>query len=82
MTTYNKATDFAAKDSLTTGDPAKLVKGTEIDDEFNLIEAAINSKANTAAPTFTGTAVGVTLTLSNNLTVGGTFTGTIDGGTY
>jgi hypothetical protein len=82
MTSYTKATDFAAKDSLSTGNPAKLVKGTEIDDELNLIEAAINSKANTAAPTFTGTVVGVSLTLSSNLTVGGTFTGTIDGGTY
>jgi hypothetical protein len=82
MTNYTKATDFAAKDALVTGNPAKLVKGTEIDDEFTLIEAAISSKANSAAPTFTGTAVGASLTLSNNLTVGGTFTGTIDGGTY
>jgi hypothetical protein len=82
MTSYTKATDFAAKDTLSTGNPAKLVKGTEIDDEFNLIEAAINSKANTAAPTFTGTVVGVSLTLSSNLTVGGSYTGTIDGGTY
>ncbi len=76
MTNYTKATDFAAKDSLNTGNPAKLVKGTEIDDEFTLIEAAISSKANLAAPTFTGT------TVVNNLSVTGTFSGTIDGGTY
>lgn len=82
MTNYVKATDFAAKDALVTGNPAKLVKGTEIDAEFTLIEAAISSKANLASPTFTGTVVGVNLTLSGDLTVGGDFTGTIDGGTY
>lgn len=76
MTNYVKATDFAAKDALVTGNPAKLVKGTEIDAEFTLIEAAIASKANLASPTFTGTVV------ASNLTVSGTFTGTVDGGTY
>lgn len=37
---YTKATDFAAKDALLTGNPAKIVKGTEIDAEFNAIAAA------------------------------------------
>ena len=88
MTAYTKATDFAAKDALSTGDAAKVVKGTEIDDEFNLIETAVNSKANTASPTFTGTVTAPTLSLSGAATVGGAltvtgaFTGTIDGGTY
>ena len=40
MTTYVKATDFAIKDSLLTGNPAKLVKGSEIDAEFVAIETA------------------------------------------
>jgi len=31
---YTKATNFAIKDGLSTGDPAKVVKGTEIDTEF------------------------------------------------
>lgn len=54
MANYTKATDFAAKDGLTSGDPAKIVKGTEIDDEFNAIVTAVNSKANTNSPTLTG----------------------------
>ena len=54
MANYTKATDFAAKDGLTSGDPAKIVKGTEIDDEFNAIVTAVNSKANTNSPALTG----------------------------
>ena len=38
MSNYTKSTDFAAKDSLLHGDPAKIVKGTEFDTEFNNIE--------------------------------------------
>jgi hypothetical protein len=53
------------------GNAGKLVKGTEIDDEFNAIATAVASKANTASPTFTGT---VTMTTLNGATV--------DGGTY
>jgi len=82
MTAYNKATNFAAKDALSTGDAAKVVKGTEIDDEFNLIETAVNSKSDTASPTFTGTVTAAALTVSGATTLSGAFTGTIDGGTY
>lgn len=55
MANYLKATDFAAKDALLTGDPNKIVKGTEINDEFDSIQTAVNSKANSSSPTFTGT---------------------------
>lgn len=44
MSNYVKSTNFAVKDSLLTGNPAKLVKGTEIDTEFNAIATAISSK--------------------------------------
>lgn len=40
MTTYTKSTNFATKDTLLTGNPAKVVKGTEIDAEFTAIQAA------------------------------------------
>ena len=76
MSNYTKSTDFAIKDSLSTGNPSKLVKGTEIDTEFNAIQSAVNSKADKANPTFTGTITAV------NVTVSGTFTATVDGGTY
>ena len=76
MSNYTKSTNFAAKDSLETGNPAKLVKGTEIDTEFDNIASAIASKADANNITLTGDATAV------NLTVSGTFTATVDGGTY
>ena len=54
MSNYSKTTDFAAKDALTTGNANKIVKGTEIDDEFSAIQTAVNSKANTNSPALTG----------------------------
>ena len=44
MSNYTKSTNFAAKDSLSTGNPAKIVKGTEINNEFDAIQTAIASK--------------------------------------
>jgi len=76
MSNYTKATDFAVKDSLASRNPAKLVKGTEIDTEFNAVQSAVNSKADKASPALTGTATAV------NLTVSGTFEATVNGGTY
>jgi hypothetical protein len=55
MANYLKATDFAAKDALLSGDPNKIVKGTEINDEFDAIQTAVNSKANIGSPALTGT---------------------------
>lgn len=55
MSNYTKSTNFATKDNLTSGDPLKIVKGTEIDTEFNNIATAIATKADLASPTFTGT---------------------------
>lgn len=77
MSDYTKATDFAAKDALPTSDPAKVVNGTEIDDEFEAIQTAVATKSNTASPTFTGTVTAPTVTVTGTLTAG-----TIDGGTY
>jgi hypothetical protein len=55
MSNYTKSTDFAAKDALASGNAAKIVKGTEIDTEFNNIATAVATKADSASPTFTGT---------------------------
>jgi hypothetical protein len=44
MSDYSIITDFAAKDALLTGNPLKLVKGTEYTAEFTAIETAIASK--------------------------------------
>lgn len=51
---YTKLTDFSVKDALTTGNPAKIIKGTEIDDEFDAISTAFTgytTAATTAAST-------------------------------
>ena len=55
MSDYTKATNFAGKDALSSGDPQKIIKGSEIDAEYNAIAAAISSKADLNGPTFTGT---------------------------
>jgi len=59
MSDYVKSTDFASKDTLPSGDSAKIVRGTEIDAEFEALEVAIASKANNASPVFSGTLDGV-----------------------
>jgi microcystin-dependent protein len=45
MANYSKSTNFAVKDSLTTGDPNKIVSGTEIDTEFNSLASMSSTKA-------------------------------------
>lgn len=55
MSNYTKSTNFAAKDALASGNAGKIVKGTEIDTEFNNIATAVATKADLASPTFTGT---------------------------
>ena len=77
MSNYTKTTNFTAKDTLPTGNAAKIIKGTDFDTEFNALVVAVASKANSASPTFTGTVTIPTLTVSGTLTAG-----TITGGTY
>lgn len=76
MSNYTKSTNFAAKDALNSGNAGKIIKGTEINTEYDNIASAIASKADTNNATLTGSATAV------NLTVSGTFTATVDGGTY
>jgi hypothetical protein len=76
MSNYTKTTNFAAKDSLPSGDTNKIVRGSEINTEFDNIATAVATKADTASPTFTGTVTIATLTISTALN------GTIGGGTY
>jgi len=45
MSNYTKSTNFAAKDSLPSGNAGKVIKGTEINTEFDNIATAIASKA-------------------------------------
>lgn len=68
MSSYVKATNFATKDTLPTGDSNKIVKGTEIDNEFNAIAGAISSKADLASPSLTGTPTAPTAAFGTNTT--------------
>ena len=44
MSDYVKTTNFTAKDALTTGDPAKLIKGSLFDTEYDDIATAVATK--------------------------------------
>jgi hypothetical protein len=78
MSNYTKTVNFAAKDALTTGNANKVVKGTEIDTEFNNIATAIATKADSSSG---GTVTSVALSGgTTGLTVSGspiTTSGTI-----
>lgn len=77
MSNYTKTTNFAVKDTLASGNPSKIIKGSEIDTEFNNVATAVATKSDTASPTFTGTVTAPTVNVTGTLTAG-----TIDGGTY
>ncbi|CAB4141625.1 hypothetical protein UFOVP420_4 [uncultured Caudovirales phage] len=68
MSNYTKSTNFATKDALSSGNPLKIVKGTEIDTEFNNIATAISTKADLASPTFTGTPAAPTASYGTSTT--------------
>lgn len=67
MANYTKTTNFTAKDSFSSGDSRKIVRGSEHDTEYNNIATAIATKADAASPTLTGTATAVNLTVSGSL---------------
>jgi hypothetical protein len=70
MSDYTKSTNFATKDNLSSGNPLKIVKGTEIDTEFNNIQTAVATKADLASPTFTGTPTLPTGTIATTQSAG------------
>ena len=61
MSNYTKTTNFATKDNLSPGNPLKIVKGAEIDTEYNNIATAVATKTDNSAAAITGgTIVGIT----------------------
>tara|TARA_R110000737_G_scaffold301161_1_gene308135 strand:+ start:306 stop:1004 length:699 start_codon:yes stop_codon:yes gene_type:complete len=68
MSNYIKAVNFAVKDDLVSGDPSKIIKGTEINTEYNNIATAVATKAETNSPAFTGNPTAPTQTTGNNTT--------------
>lgn len=49
MADYTRQQDFTAKGALTPGDPLKVIKGEDVDSEFNAIVTAIESKVDEPA---------------------------------
>lgn len=77
MSNYSKTTDFAAKDSLPSGDSGKIIRGSEFETEFDNISTAIATKADAASPTFTGTVTIDGLTVNGNTVLGNAATDTV-----
>jgi hypothetical protein len=69
MSDYTKLVDYATKDALASGNPSKVIKGVEIDAEFEALETAVASKVNTTDNT-------TALALKANL-AGAAFTGAV-----
>jgi len=64
VSNYTKQVNFTEKDDKPITDPAKVIKGSEFDDEFDAIAFAISTKADSANPTLTGTTNVISLSLS------------------
>lgn len=68
MSNYSPIVNYAAKDALSSGDPLKRIKGTEISAEFTAIATMSATKADLASPTFTGTPSAPTAAAGTNTT--------------
>lgn len=68
MTDYTKSTNFTSKDSLSSGNPLKIIKGAEFDTEFNAISTAVATKADLNSPALIGTPTAPTASAGTNTT--------------
>ena len=81
MSNYTKLVDYAAKDSLSSGTPLKVLSGTEINNDLTEIATAISTKADTANATHTGTSAFAAITANSvvSTTLAGALTGNVTG---
>lgn len=68
MSDYIKTTNFTIKDTLPSGNANKVVRGTELNDEFTAIQSAVQSKADKDSPALTGTPTAPTAASGTNTT--------------
>ena len=68
MSDYTLAVAWSGKDALSDSDSAKVISGDDFDSEFTTIRTAVNSKADIASPTLTGTPAAPTASTSTNTT--------------
>ena len=74
MGDYARQHDFSAKDALSTGDAAKLIKGSEVDEELDAIVTAVATKATVAKGTTIASATTPTVPVGSYFDVSGTTT--------
>lgn len=68
MSNYSQSTFFTPKDSLSPGDPLKVIKGADIDPEFSAISVAIATKVDTAGIGLVKTSTTLALGAFDNIT--------------
>ena len=68
MSDYTLAVTWSGKDALSDSDSAKVISGDDFDSEFTTIRTAVNSKADLASPTLSGTPLAPTAAEGTNTT--------------
>ena len=68
MSDYTLAVSWSGKDALSDSDSAKVISGSDFNTEFTTIRTAINSKADIASETLTGTPLAPTAAAATNST--------------
>jgi len=68
MSDYTLAVAWSGKDALADSDSAKVISGADFNTEFTTIRTALNSKADIASETLTGTPLAPTAAADTNTT--------------
>ena len=68
MSDYTLAVTWSGKDALSDSDSAKVISGSDFNTEFTTIRTALNSKADIASETLTGTPLAPTASTGTNTT--------------
>ena len=68
MSDYTLAVTWSGKDALSDSDSAKVISGADFNSEFTTIQTAVNSKADIASETLTGTPLAPTADAGTNTT--------------
>ncbi len=68
MADYTIAGSWNLKDGLADSDANKIISGDDFHTEFTTVQTSVNSKADIASPTLTGTPLAPTASVSTNTT--------------
>jgi hypothetical protein len=68
MADYTVAVSWSGKDALADSDANKVISGDDFNTEFTTVQTSVNSKADTASPTLTGTPAAPTAAVGTDTT--------------